>query len=176
LELVVATNSYSLKRCVLVTLLLRPTLMTRNLLFKIALSALALAGVQQLQAQASANAQNEEPLQMVIDYGGGKQTHRESHHGVVEPVGVPIGQQVAITLRFLRKRAGDQVMIGLLDGGQINVQGPVTISSDGTVAFSFQPGGSSGLHRLVINGAQSYQLMLYAFDPNRRSSANSSRP
>lgn len=160
--------------------------MTRNLLFTIALSALALSGAQQLLAQAplpaaaaAANAQNEEPLQMIIDYGAGRQNHRESHHGVVEPVGVPVGQQVAITLRFLRKRAGDQVMIGLLDGGQINVQGPLTISPDGTVAFTFQPGGTPGLYRLSINGAQSYQVLLYASDPNRphpTPGANSSRP
>jgi hypothetical protein len=145
--------------------------MIRNLLFKIALAAIALAGAQQLSAQApaaaAANAQNEEPLQMIIDYGAGKQNHRESHHGVVEPVGLPVGQQVAITLRFLRKRAGDQVMIGLLDGGQINVAEPVTIAPDGTVSFTFQPGGSPGLYRLMINGSQPYQLMLYAFDPNR---------
>jgi hypothetical protein len=151
----------------------RPRTSALTLLMAIALLA---AQVSTLSAAAAANAQNEEPLQMDIAYGGGTQNHRESHHGVVEPVGVPLGQQVAITLRFLRKRAGDQVMVGLLDGGQINVQGPITISSDGTVAFSFQPGGSTGLHRLVINGAQSYQLLLYAYDPNRGPSANSSRP
>ena len=154
--------------------------MTRNFLCKIALAALALAGAQQLQAQAplaaAANAQDEEPLQMDIAYGGGQQNHRESHQGVVEPVGVPIAQEVAITLHFLRKRAGDQVMISLPDGGWINVDGPVTIAPDGTVAFSFQASGMPGLHRLRINGAESYQLLLYAFDPNRLPSANSSRP
>jgi len=159
--------------------------MNRNLLltFILGLFVLSSLGVGELYSQSPSpgpgNAQNEEPLQMDIDYGGGKQSHRESHHGVVEPVGVPLGQQVAITLRFLRKRAGDHVMIGLLDGGQINVQGPVAISPDGTVAFSFQPSGTRGLHRLVINGAQSYQLMLYAFDPNRprpTPGAISSRP
>ncbi len=157
--------------------------MIRNLLFTIALAAIALGGAQQLQAQAplaaAANAQNEEPLQMVIDYGAGKQSHRESHHGVVDPVGVPVGQQVAITLRFLRKRAGDPVVIGLLDGGQIDVTGPVIIAPDGTVAFNFQPDGGPGLYRLMISGAQSYQLMLYAFDPNRPSPsprANPNRP
>jgi hypothetical protein len=153
--------------------------MTRNILFKIALAAIALGGFQQLQAQApaaaAANAQNEEPLPMDIDYGGGKQMHRESHHGVVEPIGVPVAQQVAITLHFLRKRAGDQVMINLPDGGQIDVQGPVTIAPDGTVAFNFQAGGTPGLHRLRVDGAESYQLMLYAYDPNRLPSANPSQ-
>jgi hypothetical protein len=156
--------------------------MTKKLLS--ALSALAFGlgcfGIAKVPAQAAPFGglapKNEEPLQMVIDYGAGRQNHRESHHGVVEPVGLPIGQPVAITLHFLRKRAGDQVMIGLLDGGQIDAQGPVTIAPDGTVAFSFQPGGAPGLYRLMISGAQSYQLMLYAFDPNRPSPSPRANP
>ncbi|MEN3370481.1 MAG: hypothetical protein V7609_2624 [Verrucomicrobiota bacterium] len=159
--------------------------MTKKLLSGLSALAFGLScfGIAKVSAQSPAfggfGAKNEEPLQMVIDYGAGKQNQRESHHGVVEPVGLPVGQQVAITLRFLRKRAGDQVMIGLLDGGQINVAGPVTIAPDGTVAFSFQTDGAPGLYRLMISGAQSYQLMLYAFDPNRprpSPGANPSRP
>jgi hypothetical protein len=108
-----------------------------------------------------------EPLQMVVDYGQSHLNPRETHHGVVEPVGFPANQQAAITLRFLRTRAGSAVRIGRLDGGEIDVQGPVTISSDGSVLFHFSAGGRPGLYRLVIDGPERYEISLYAIDPNR---------
>jgi hypothetical protein len=112
-------------------------------------------------------AQNDEPLQMVVDYGQGLQKHRESRHGVVESVGVPIGQQVAITLRFLRKRAGERIAVTPLDGAAMDLQQPATISPDGSVTFAFNAGSTPGLHRLMVYGGQPYEIRLYAFDPNR---------
>lgn len=115
----------------------------------------------------------EEPLQMVIDYGVGQPKHRESHHGVMEPVGLAVGQPVEVTLRFLRKNAGGIITLGLLDGGQIDLQGPITISSDGSVVFHYQSGLLPGLYRLAITGAQQYQISFYAVDPNPSPSHNS---
>jgi hypothetical protein len=43
---------------------------------------------------------------MIVDYGQSQLNPRETHHGVMETVGLPANQQVAITLRFLEKRAG----------------------------------------------------------------------
>jgi hypothetical protein len=108
-----------------------------------------------------------EPLQMIVDYGQGQTKRRETHHGVMEPIGLPANQQVAITLRFLKKRAGSAVTIGRLDGGEIDLQGPVTISSDGSVLFHFHAGGVPGLYRVLVDGPERYEISLYAIDPNR---------
>jgi hypothetical protein len=104
---------------------------------------------------------------MVIDYGVGQPKHRESHHGLMEPVGLAVGQPVEVTLQFLRKNAGGIIRLSPLDGGQIDLQGPVTISSDGSVVFHFQSDSLPGLYRLAITGAQQYQISFYAVDPNR---------
>jgi hypothetical protein len=107
------------------------------------------------------------PPQMVIDYGQGRQKHRDSHHGVMEPVGLAVGQPVTITLEFSPKRAGDSVLVSALDGGSIDPEGPVVIPANGKVSFHFQPARTPGLYRLLVQGADQYQLQLYAVDPNR---------
>jgi hypothetical protein len=116
-----------------------------------------------------------EPLQMIVDYGQSQVNPRETHHGVMEPVGLPANQQVAITLRFLKKRAGDSVTIGRLDGGEIDLAGPVTIASDGSVLFHFSAGGVPGLYRLLVQGRERYEIPLYAIDPNRSPRSPNSR-
>jgi hypothetical protein len=133
------------------------------------LLAVFVSATGQINAQPppAANAAVEEPLQMIVDYGQASPRPRESLRGVMEPVGLPANQQVTITLQFLRKRAGSAVTIGRLDGGEIDLQGPVTVSSDGTVVFHFFAGGAPGFYRLLVQGAQQYQISLYAIDPNR---------
>ena len=49
---------------------------------------------------------NQVPLRMLVDYGQGKEKRRQSHRGMMEPVGVPVGQVVLITLEFSKKQAG----------------------------------------------------------------------
>jgi hypothetical protein len=110
---------------------------------------------------------SQEPLQIIVDYGQSQLNPRETHHGVMETVGVPANQLVAITLRFLKKRAGSTVTIGRLDGGEIDLQGPVTIASDGSVLFHFSAGGMPGRYRLLVDGPERYEIPLYAIDPNR---------
>ena len=132
---------------------------------------LSCLGISDLSAQAAPfggfGPKSEEPLQMVIDYGVGQPKHRESHHGVMEPLSLDVGQQVQVTLRFLRKNAGGIISLTPLDGGQIDLQGPVAIASDGSVVFHYQSGLRPGLYRLAITGAQQYQISFYAVDPNR---------
>jgi hypothetical protein len=133
------------------------------LLLALAGSAIQLPG----QTPAAQNAQGDEPLQMIVDYGQGRPPkRRESVHGVVDPVGLPIGQPVNITLMFLRKRAGQKIVVGALDGGTLGLQQPATINADGNVTFQFTPGLTPGLYRLQVNGTGLYELQLYAFDPN----------
>jgi hypothetical protein len=145
----------------------RDALCHRVLAVALAVLSLSWAGVSSTSAQsAPPAARNDEPLQMLIDYGQGQPKHRESRHGVVEPIGVPIGQPVTITLQFLRKRAGERIAITAVDGGVMDLQQPATISPDGSVTFAFNAGATSGLHRLMIYGGQQYEIRLYAFDPN----------
>lgn len=143
--------------------------MIKRLRFLVTLGFFA-SSVALVRAEAPAGAavaQPEEPLQMIIDYGNGRPPkRRESHDGVVEPVGLPIGQTVNITLKFLRKRAGEKIAISSLDGGMISLQQPPTIGTDGSVNFQFTPTLTPGLYRLQILGGTPYELSLYAFDPN----------
>lgn len=107
-------------------------------------------------------------LSMAIKYARGFEKRRRSHHGVMEPVGVPLGQAVEITLEFPKTMVGHPVVIALLDGGQISTsQQPLVVAPNGTVNFSFQPGATAGIYRLMVRGAQPCELQLYAFDPNK---------
>jgi hypothetical protein len=71
-----------------------------------------------------ANNDKGDSLQMVIDYGQVNQKRRQSHHGIMEPVGLVIAQPVTITLEFTPQRAGDSVLVSALDGGQVDPSGP----------------------------------------------------
>lgn len=101
---------------------------------------------------------------MIVDYGPGRPPkHRVSHQGVVEPIGIPIGQEVSITLKFQRRRAGEALAVSALDQGFIDVQQPVTTPEDGAVTFQFIAAITPGLCRVHVYGAQTYELRLYAF-------------
>jgi hypothetical protein len=104
---------------------------------------------------------------MIVDFPDGTQKRRESAGETVEPLGMRPGQQVTITLRFLRKRAGDEVRISALDGGEVDISLPATISKQGDVTFNFRAGASAGLYRLAVIGLFQYELSLYAMPANR---------
>jgi hypothetical protein len=119
-----------------------------------------------ISAQPPPVAENNEPLQIIVDYGPEHPPkHRVSRHGIVEPVGVPMGQQVAITLKFLRRRAGERIAVTALDPGTIALQQPATIPEDGAVMFLFT-GITPGLCRVQVYGGPAYELRLYVFDPS----------
>ena len=120
---------------------------------------------QSAQAQNDNNA-NPDSLRMLVDYGHGKEKRRQSHRGMMEPVGLPVGQLVLITLEFPRKQAGQVVMIRAMDGGEITPPEPMVVSADGTVAFNFRAPGGVGRYRLIVRAAQEHEISLYAFDPN----------
>ena len=124
------------------------------LLFGVAVPGNAQSPVGELHAQ--------EPLQMIVDYGDGQARRRVSRDGMIEPVSVVIGERVSITLKFLRTKAGQSVAVASMDGGSIDLEGPTTIASDGTVVFRFQSGSTPGLYRLWIAGPEQYQACLYA--------------
>ena len=111
-------------------------------------------------------ARPEEPLQMIVDLGPGQRKVRESHHGVIDPVAIPAGQQVTITLRFLPTFAGTPALVSPLDGGELTLPQDPTIARDGTIAFQFKPGNLPGSYRFLINGARQYEVSIYSYDPN----------
>lgn len=107
-------------------------------------------------------------LSMAIKYGQGFEKRRRSHHGVMEPVGMPVGSVVEISLEFPKTMVGAPVVITPLDGGQVSApQQPLVVATNGRVEFRFAAGATPGLYRLLVRGVQECELQFYAFDPNR---------
>src|ERR1051326_6871666 len=117
--------------------------MIRTLLLSALLPAfLGVAALVKAQAPVPApnTPQPEEPLQMIVELGPGQRKVRESHHGVIDPVAIPAGQQVTVTLRFLPTLAGSAALVTSLDGGELTPPQNPIIASDGTIVFQFKPG------------------------------------
>src|SRR5688500_11393134 len=133
-----------------------------------ALLAVCCLPIVRLNAQAPAPPDPRvEPLQMIVNYPDGAQKRRESAGETVEPVAMRPGQQVTITLRFLRKRAGDEVRISPLDGGEVDISEPVTVSTEGDVTFTFRAGTSPGMYRLAVMGVFQYELSFHVVPAHR---------
>lgn len=117
-----------------------------------------------------ASEQNEhaELLQMIVDYGQGKTKKRHSRQGAMEPVGLPLNRAATITLKFPGQRAGESVVVGAPDGGEISgLTGNEALSPDGSVIFNFQVKGTPGLYRLLVElSNESHVLSFYAFVPS----------
>jgi len=121
------------------------------------------------------NLNSDEVIPVVIHYGEGQETRATVHRGVMAPVGLLQNQIVTVTL-LLPTRAGEPVILGLYDGGQIGaavLPGSENISlsnlavpDTGTVRFNFQAGRLLGLYRLLVTiGPGQYLLQFYAGRP-----------
>jgi hypothetical protein len=142
--------------------------MTSKKLLSIASAAIVSLRLLAADVSAAANADQNDQVQMVVKYGQGiGDKRRKSHRGEMEPVGLPVNQAVAITLEFPAKRVGEFVIVAPVDGGQIAPAGPLTISRDGKVDFTFQAGPTAGVYHLLVSGADQHLLSLYAVDPER---------
>lgn len=119
----------------------------------------------------------DESIPVVIHYGEGQEARATVYRGVMDPVGMPPGQVVTVTLLLAASKAGLPVRFGLYDGGQIGAAGlpeqdiftlsniPV-VSVDGTVVFKFKAGRILGLYRLLLTiGPDQYLLQFYATKP-----------
>lgn len=104
---------------------------------------------------------------MVVDYGQGKTKKRHSRQGVMEPVGLPLNQVAAITLKFPGQKAGESVALSALDGGEITgLAGNPSLSANGSIVFNFQVNGTPGLYRLLVElSNESHLLSFYTFKP-----------
>lgn len=88
----------------------------------------------QAQAQLPDGGRLDRSVQIVLHPGEANETLLESHGGEVEPAGMLPGQTLPLTLQFPSTRAGDSVMVGILDGGQVTaatIQGSVVLSNGG---------------------------------------------
>jgi hypothetical protein len=131
----------------------------------------------QAQAQVPGGGRLDRSVQVVLNSGEDSETPLEIYGGEVEPVGMLPNQAMPFTLQFPSSRAGETVMIGLVDGGQVTAvtaQGNFVISNngadapnllisdEGTFEFSFQPGATAGLYRVLVTvGVDQYQFQLY---------------
>jgi hypothetical protein len=120
-------------------------------------------------------------LQVVINYGESNEMRSFSHGGVVEPVSLRPNSRLPFTIQVPTSRKGYPVMVGNFDGGQVNAiieesdvplsgngtPPNLTVSAEGTVAFSFQSGSTTGVYRLLVMvGPAHYQIQIYVVDPN----------
>ena len=132
-------------------------------------------------AAAVSNGNLEESIPVVISYGEGQVARARISRGLMEPVGVPRQQAVTVTLFLPSAYAGQNVRLGLYDGGRagtvplptqgISVNDPgvplPVVLPDGTVQFFFQAGRTLGLYRLLVTvGASQYLLQFHAVNPS----------
>jgi hypothetical protein len=125
----------------------------------------------------------EESSPVLISYGQDLETRVQVHHGLMEPVGVPIEQSVTVTLFLPSAYAGQIVKLGLYDGGKvgpptlpgqqtITFTAPLPVSADGMVQFNFQAGRTFGLYRVLVTaGPAQFLLQFYAVRPRADSGA-----
>jgi hypothetical protein len=103
------------------------------------------------------------PIEMVAVVGNGAERRLRSLDGVMEPVGLPAGGQITLTLEAPTGKAGQRVSLRLLDGGEIVAAPPLSMASDGTASFTFKAGDTRGLYRVEVTiGVEQYELQLYA--------------
>lgn len=93
-----------------------------------------------------------EPLQVVFGEGEQIEGGLPSRNGVVDPVSLKPNQVMAFILRFPVSKAGQPIVVGALDGGEVTAApgaGDV-VANDGTARFSFQTDQTAGLYRVVV--------------------------
>ena len=86
----------------------------------------------------------------------------------MEPVGLPLNQTAAITLKFPGHKAGEAVTVGAPDGGEITgLAGNLSLSANGSIVFNFRATGTPGLYRLLVElPTESHVVSFYVFRPS----------
>jgi hypothetical protein len=134
------------------------------------------------QSGAQERAVADADMHLVVPNQIGTEARFSSRGGVVEPISVLVNERLPFSIEVSRSKAGYPVMIGDLDGAQINAvineeDVPITgnttppsvsVSERGLVELSFQAGSMRGLYRVLVRiGIDQYQLQVYVVDPNR---------
>jgi hypothetical protein len=74
----------------------------------------------------------------------------ETTSGIFDPVTVSPQDGMTVQLQFPSSAAGTSVVIQVLDGGILGINGnSVTVGDDGTVSFPFQVSDVPGLYRVL---------------------------
>lgn len=106
------------------------------------------------------------PIEMVAVVGTAPEKRLRSLDGVMEPVAVTAGNEIAITLEAPSSKAGQRVAVRLLDGGEIVAPPAFSVAANGKVGFTFKAGGTRGLYRIEVNlGVEVYELQFYSVRP-----------
>jgi hypothetical protein len=138
---------------------------TRKLCIALCTVAFAATGFPTLELRAQTLNGSGPSIEMETDDGSGERKRQRTLDGVMEPVGLPVGGQIAITLEASSSKAGQTVRLGLLDGGEIADPSTLTVATDGKVGFSFVAGITPGLYRVLVSlGTDQYELRLYAVE------------
>jgi hypothetical protein len=110
----------------------------------------------------------EEGLHLMVNVEG-NELRLPSQRGVFKPVTVNRAQVIPFMLEFPSNKAGLPLMVGALDGGEVNdgvSQEDAVVSASGKMEFSFQPGPGLGLYRLIVHlPTEQYILQFYLIDP-----------
>jgi len=76
------------------------------------------------------------------------------------------GQTVSVALQFPTSYAGQPVLVGALDGGEVTAEENLSVSAEGTVEWTFQAGITPGLYRVSLQvGSEQQLLQFYVINP-----------
>ena len=107
------------------------------------------------------------PIQMVASPGTTAEAWLSSNNGIMDSVGVRTDNELDITLVVPTSKAGYPVVVIPFDGGDLLLDDPLTVSSDGTASFGFLGASAPGVYRvLVFVGPEQYMLPIYVSRSN----------
>jgi hypothetical protein len=144
---------------------------TRTIFLSACIAALAIIDLPAEDARTGRVANDGDGAIQIITDGTDESTEPplSTHDGVMEPVVAVAGQQITITLQTPNNPPGDPVGLSPLDGGQVIAAQNLSVANDRTVTFSFQPGVTLGLYRILATvGTEQCQLQVQV-RPRRRS-------
>jgi hypothetical protein len=106
----------------------------------------------------------------VITSGSGATRSLRPYLGFAGRVALAPNQLVTVTLEFSEAWAGKPVVVGSLDGGEINphlsVPVPITVLEDGTASFAYKGSNAIGLYRVLVRlQTEEYRLEFRVLDP-----------
>lgn len=93
-----------------------------------------------------------------------------------DPIGVPPGEVVSVTIQFAPSHAGEAIKVGSLDGGRIS-NSSTAVSDEGLVTFSYHATGSAGQDRVVVrHGLQTLRAQFWVLSSNPQNNPPVIRP
>jgi hypothetical protein len=94
-----------------------------------------------LPAEESPDKKSKDPVELVIDYGGGIETRMPSHRGAIDPVSMRPNRLMPFSLKFPIEKIQMPVAISALDGGEVIPLASVTdiaVTPEGIFTFNYE--------------------------------------